>query len=77
MPGMEHLGRMLLILGGVIVLLGLLLTFGGRIPFLGKLPGDIHIERENLSCSIPLGSSLLLSLALTVLINVLLRLFRR
>jgi len=77
MPGGADLGRMLLILGGVLVLLGLLVTLGGKIPWLGKLPGDIHLQRGNLSCSFPIVTSLLLSLILTVLLNIILRLLRK
>jgi hypothetical protein len=77
MPGLEDLGRMLLILGGVIVLLGLLLMLGGKLPFLGRLPGDIHIQRGNISCTFPLVTSLLLSIILTVIINIVLRLLRK
>jgi len=77
MPGLENLGRALLILDGAIALLGLLLTFGGRIPFLGRLPGDIRIERDNFSCAVPLATSLLISLVLTVLANVVMRLLRK
>ena len=66
-------GRLLIILGVVLILAGLLLTYGGRIPWLGKLPGDIRIERENFSFYFPLASSLLVSL----LISLLFWLFRR
>ncbi len=68
---------MLLILGGFIALVGLLITLGGKIPFLGKLPGDIRIERERFTCTFPLVTSLLISLILTLLLNVLLRLLRK
>jgi hypothetical protein len=51
----------------------LLLTFAGKIPLLGKLPGDIRIERENFSFFFPLGTCLLLSL----LVSLLFWLFRR
>ena len=54
MSGFEHLGRLLLIVGGFIFLLGLLLVLGDKVPLLGRLPGDIRIERENASCFIPL-----------------------
>ena len=64
MSGFEHLGRMLLVLGG-------------KVPLLGRLPGDIRIERENASCFIPLTTSLLLSLLLTLLLNILLRILCR
>lgn len=60
-------GRLLIILGVVLILAGLLLTYGGRIPWLGKLPGDIRIERENISFYFPLASSLLVSLLLSLL----------
>jgi len=77
MPGLEDMGRALLLLGGLIALLGLVLTLGSRIGFLGKLQGDIHVQRENFSCTFPLVTSLLVSLVLTVLANVLLRLLRK
>jgi len=60
-------GRLLIILGVVLILVGLLLSYGGRIPWLGKLPGDIRVERENFSFYFPLASSLLVSLLLTLL----------
>ena len=77
MPGLEHMGRALLLLGGLIALLGLVLTLGSRIGFLGKLQGDIRVQRENFSCTFPLVTSLLVSLVLTVLANVLLRLLSK
>ena len=77
MSPIEHLGRTLLVLGAALALVGALLVFGGKLPFLGRLPGDIRLQRENLSCFIPLGTSLLLSLLLTVLLNLLLRLLRK
>jgi len=60
-------GRLLIILGVVLILVGLLLTYGGRIPWLGKLPGDIRIEQENFSFYFPLATSLLVSLLLSLL----------
>jgi hypothetical protein len=60
-------GKTLIILGLILVAAGLLLHFSGRIPFLGRLPGDIHIEKENFSFYFPLGSCLLFSLILSLL----------
>lgn len=60
-------GRLLIILGVVLILAGLLLTYGGRIPWLGKLPGDLRIERENFFFYFPLATSLLVSLLLSLL----------
>ena len=63
---MRDLGKLLLITGGVLVVLGLVLTFAGRTP-LGRLPGDILYKRGNFTLYIPLLTSLLLSLLLTLL----------
>ncbi len=74
---MQDMGRMLLILGGILVVVGLVLTFAGRIPWLGRLPGDIRIQRDNVTCIVPLATSLLLSLLLTVVLNIVVRLLRK
>lgn len=66
-------GKLLIVIGLVLVALGVLITFVGRIPLLGKLPGDLRVERENFSFYFPLGSCLLISLFLSLL----LWLFRR
>ena len=68
-----HPGKLLILLGIVLIIAGLLLTFSGKIPFWGKLPGDIHVEREHFSFHFPLGTCLLISLGLSLL----LWLFRR
>jgi hypothetical protein len=69
---MEHLGRTLLIVGGVIVLVGLFLTFGPRLPFrLGRLPLDIHVQRDNFSFYFPLGTSIIVSIVLTLVFGLL------
>jgi len=52
--------------GLVIAVVGVALLFVGRVPWLGRLPGDIHIERGDWSFHFPLATSLLLSLLLTV-----------
>ena len=70
------LGRLLIIAGGLLLVGGVLLVLLGQIPFFGRLPGDIAIERERFSVFVPLASMLLLSLILTILINIALRLFR-
>jgi Protein of unknown function (DUF2905) len=70
---MSGLGRSLIILGLLIVLVGVLVSLSGRIPWLGRLPGDIAIKRENFSLYFPLGSCLLLS----VFVSLIMWLFRR
>ena len=66
------MGRILIVTGGVIVLVGLFLTFGPRLPFrLGRLPLDFTIQRDNFSFYFPLGTSILVSLVLTLLFRLL------
>ncbi|CCF86132.1 DUF2905 domain-containing protein [Nitrolancea hollandica] len=76
MPGANSIG-LLIIIGVVVVGLGLLLLLLGRIPLFGRLPGDITIRRKNTTIFAPITTmiilSLLLSLILTVLANLLLR----
>ncbi len=69
---MPDLGRFILITGVVLVLVGLFLTFGARVIPLGRLPGDIVIQRGNFTFYFPLVTSILISLVLTLL-GVLLR----
>ena len=64
---MPDLGRALVVIGVVIVVVGLLLMLVGRIPWIGRLPGDIHVQRGNWSFYFPLATSLLLSVILTLL----------
>jgi len=67
MPFFREIGKLLLIFGGILILLGLFFTFGGKIPFLGKLPGDIIIQRENFHFYFPLTTCILISLILTII----------
>ena len=62
-----------MIVGGIILALGLLLTLGARVPWLGRLPGDIVIRKGSFTFYFPVATSLLLSLLITVVIA----LFRR
>jgi len=69
MSGFESLGRLLLLFGVVLVVLGGLLFLAGKVPFLGRLPGDIVIERKNFTFHFPLATSILLSILLTLLLS--------
>jgi hypothetical protein len=73
---MESIGRLLFILGGVLLLLGVLFTVLGRVPGIGRLPGDIVIQRGNFTLYFPLATTIILSLVLSVLLTLVLRLFR-
>jgi len=77
MSDMSQLGRLLVLFGIAIVVLGGVLILLGRVPFLGRLPGDIRIQRGNFSCFIPIATSILLSIVLTVVLNLVLRWLRR
>lgn len=58
---MAGIGRALLVLGLVIAAIGGVLLLGGRIPFLGRLPGDVTVQRPGFTLYLPLATSLLLS----------------
>jgi hypothetical protein len=74
---MEEIGKWLILFGVLLAMVGGVILLVGKVPWLGRLPGDIVIQRENFSCFLPLATSLVLSLVLTVLLNVVLRLLRR
>jgi hypothetical protein len=74
---MAEIGKILLILGGCIIFLGLLLVFARDVPFLGKLPGDIVIKKDGLSIYFPIVTFLLISLLLTIIINLIFYLLNR
>ncbi len=69
---MADLGKMLLGIGLVMVLVGgillLVSNFAGKVPWLGRLPGDIYIERGSWRFYFPLGTSILLSVVLSLLV---------
>ena len=65
---MSELGRALIVLGVVIAVVGLVLVFFGRVPWIGRLPGDIHVQRGNWTFYFPLGTSILLSVILTLVL---------
>ena len=73
MSGFEGIGRTIVIVGIILVVMGLILSFGVRIPFLGKLPGDILIKKDGFSFYFPVVTLLLLSVVLTLIINSILR----
>ena len=70
---MNDVGRLLVVFGLVIVAAGVLLMLIGRVPWLGRLPGDVHIQRGNWTFYFPLGTSILLSLVLSLVLWLLAR----
>lgn len=65
----QELGRALIVIGAVMVVAGLVIVFGERVPFLGRLPGDVVIQKKNFTLYFPIATGLLLSLVLTVVLN--------
>ena len=73
---MGDMGRLLMLAGGGIFLLGLLLFVIGRVPGLGNLPGDITVQRGNFTLFAPIGTMILVSIILTVVLNLIARFWR-
>ncbi len=69
----SQFGRLLIIGGLVITVAGLAMVIGARVPFLGRLPGDLTFRRGSWTISAPLATSLLLSVILTIVIKVIVR----
>jgi hypothetical protein len=70
---LEGIGKILLIAGGICIVVGLLFLFSGHIPFLGKLPGDIIIKNDKFTFYFPIVTFLLLSIIITIIINIVIR----
>jgi hypothetical protein len=75
---MADFARLLIIIGLVIAFAGVLVLIAIRFfPWLGNLPGDIRFETGNYKIFIPLGTMILVSLLATILLNIVVRIFRR
>ena len=70
---MDEIGKWLVVVGVLFALIGGVLLLVGKVPGLGRLPGDIVIQRDNFSCVFPLATSILLSIALTLVLNLIIR----
>ncbi|HMK52167.1 MAG TPA: DUF2905 domain-containing protein [Thermodesulfobacteriota bacterium] len=64
---MGALGKLLILLGVLIIVIGLLLLVGEKIPWVGRLPGDIIIRKKNFTFYFPLATSIIISIILTLL----------
>jgi len=70
---MPELGRLLIVVGVILVIVGAVFLLAPKIPWLGRLPGDISFKRGNFSFYFPLGTCILISIILTLIMY----LFRR
>jgi len=69
----QGLGKLIIIAGITLVVIGLLIAFAPKIPFIGKLPGDFYFKRGNASFYFPLASSILISIILSLILSFIMR----
>jgi DUF2905 family protein len=69
MTAPHDVGRALIVAGIVLIVVGAAVSLAGRVPWLGRLPGDIVIRRGGFTLYLPLGTCVLVSLALTFLFS--------
>ncbi len=69
MQGFDSFARLLILFGLILAAVGGLVLLIGKVPFIGRLPGDIYIQRKNFSFYFPLATSILLSIILTLLFS--------
>ncbi len=67
---LPHLGKILVLFGVIMVIVGLILIFADKIPFLGKLPGDIVFKKDNTTIYIPIVTMIVISILLTIILNI-------
>jgi len=70
---MVGLGRLLILFGVVSIVAGLVLLIAPRVPWLGRLPGDVIVERGRFTLYVPIVTSLVVSIVLTILLNLFFR----
>jgi thiosulfate reductase cytochrome b subunit len=74
---MKRLALFLILTGVLLVLAGLAVLLAGRLPWLGRLPGDLHVRGRRFTFSFPLATCILLSVVITVVLNLILRLLKK
>jgi uncharacterized protein HemY len=65
--GIQNLGKLLIVLGVIVIAIGGLLLFSGKIPWIGRLPGDILIQKKNYTFYFPLATSIIISMIITLI----------
>ncbi|MBI4380831.1 MAG: DUF2905 domain-containing protein [candidate division NC10 bacterium] len=66
---MDSFAKLLILFGVILAAVGGLMLFIGKVPYIGRLPGDIYVQRKNFSFYFPLTTSILLSIVLTLLFS--------
>ncbi|MBI2590860.1 MAG: DUF2905 domain-containing protein [Candidatus Blackburnbacteria bacterium] len=67
---LQEAGRIIIVIGIVCIILGSFLWFFGKLPFLGKLPGDIYVQRKNFSFYAPLTTTVIISILLSIVLTI-------
>jgi membrane protein implicated in regulation of membrane protease activity len=67
------LGKLLILGGGLLIIIGAVVVLAGKIPWLGRLPGDIYVERPNFTFFFPLTTSILVSVILSLVLYLIFR----
>lgn len=62
------MGKLLIIIGIVFIVAGIIVMYSDKIPYLGKLPGDIRVERENFRFYFPVMTSIILSILISLIL---------
>lgn len=62
------IGKSLILIGILLIVAGVIIVFGSRIPFIGRLPGDIYIKKDNFTFYFPLATSILISIVITLIL---------
>ena len=67
---MTSMGKMLIVVGIILIVLGLACTYGPKIPWLGRLPGDISIKKDNFAFYFPIATSIIISIILSIIFSI-------
>ncbi len=62
------MGKLLIIIGIIIIVAGIIVTYSDRIPFIGRLPGDISIKKDNYNFYFPITTSIILSIVISLIL---------
>ena len=65
------IGKILIMLGAVIILIGIVVLYANRIPYIGRLPGDIYIKKDNFVFYFPLTTCILISIIIYIILKIL------
>jgi len=77
MSDFGDLGKFIALVGAALLVLGGLIWLTGKVPLLGNLPGDIRLQRGNVSCFFPLTTMIVLSVLLSLVLNIVIRFMRK